>query len=149
MFHQRATCSAIAGNNVDNTSRKISLLADFGEKKSSQRSCFSWLQYNGITGSKRRGNFPSQHQEWEVPRNDLSYNAMRFGIGAEASKFQFICPTCVIEEMSGRKRNIHIAGLTNWLAIIHRLNDCELACAFLDQPCNSKEVLSALFSAHL
>ena len=49
-----------------------------------------------------------------------------------------------MEEMGGGERDVDVARLSERLAAVHRLDDRELARAFLDQPGDPEQVLGPL-----
>ena len=55
----------------------------------------------------------------------------------------------MVEEVRSYKRDIHIAGFTDRLAVIQGFEDCEFAGALLDDASDAEEVLRAILAGHL
>ena len=70
---------------------------------------------------------PGQHQQREVPRDDLAGHAERLRVGAEAGVLQLVGPAGVVEEVRGGQRHVDVAGLLDRLAVVDRLQHGELA----------------------
>ena len=68
---------AVAGDDVDDARRQAHLDADFGEGQRRQRGEFGGLQHHRIARSQRGRDLPRQHQQREIPRNDLPADADR------------------------------------------------------------------------
>ena len=90
---------------------------------------------------------PGQHQQREVPRDDLAGDAERRGL-AVAGVLQLVGPAGVVEEVRGDDRDVDVARLLDRLAVVDRLQDGELAAALLDDPGDPVEVLGALAARH-
>ena len=77
--HVGSNCSttslAEAGEDVDNTGWEACLLDERAGIQTRQRGLLGRLQENGVTGGNGRADFPCPHQQWEVPRDDLTANA--------------------------------------------------------------------------
>ena len=89
---------------------------------------------------------PGQHQQREVPRDDLAGDAERRG--AEAGVLELVGPAGVVEEVRRRDRDVDVAGLLDRLAVVDRLEHGELAGALLDDPGDPEEVLRPLRPRH-
>ena len=69
---QRRPGGAGAGDDVDHARRQVGLLADLGEQQRRQRRGLGRLEDDGVAGRERGRDLPGQHQEREVPRDDLA-----------------------------------------------------------------------------
>lgn len=70
---------AVAGDEVEDTSRETSLLDELGENKGGERSLLSSLHDNGVTGGQGRADLPCQHEKREVPGDDLTADTNLWG----------------------------------------------------------------------
>jgi hypothetical protein len=61
--------------------RQPCFTADIGEQKRGERGVFRRFQHHRIPGGERRRDLPGQHQEREVPRDDLAADAKRLAPG--------------------------------------------------------------------
>ena len=64
-----------AGHDVDDALRHAGALADLGEQDGGQRREFGRLQHHRAAGGQRRRDLPGQHQQREIPRDDLADDA--------------------------------------------------------------------------
>ena len=62
---------SIAGDDVHDTGWHASLGADFGKDHRGQRRVFGGFQNDCVTHGQRRRDLPCQHQQREIPRDDL------------------------------------------------------------------------------
>src|SRR5262249_59731166 len=94
-------------------------MADLSERKRSEWSKFSGLENNRVARRQRRRDLPRQHQQWKVPGNDLTDHTASRVIRKVLR--QQLCPACMIVKVSCDQRDIHVAALTDRLAVVHRL----------------------------
>ena len=133
-----------AGDDVDDARRQVGLLADLGEQQRGQRRGLGRLEHDGVAAGQRRRDLPRQHQQREVPRDDLAGDAERLRVGAEAGVLELVGPAGVVEEVRGDQRDVDVARLPDRLAVVERLQHGQLAGALLDDPGDPVEVLGAL-----
>src|SRR5204863_6447651 len=69
--------AAVAGDDVDDTGRQLGLAQDVAEVESRERRRLGRLEHDGVPGGQRRRDLPGQHQQWEVPGDDLAGDAER------------------------------------------------------------------------
>ena len=67
----RRPVSPAPGDDVDHARRQVGLLADLGEGQRGERRGLGRLQHDGVAARQRRRDLPRQHQQREVPRDDL------------------------------------------------------------------------------
>ena len=60
-----------SGNDVDYTWREASLLDELSGVQGSERSLLGGLDDHGVTGGDGGANLPGEHEQWEVPWDDL------------------------------------------------------------------------------
>jgi hypothetical protein len=78
MLDDRLPRRAVAGDDVDDALRQPGLPADIGEKQRGERGVFCGFQDHRVSRGERGRDLPRQHQEREVPRDDLAADAERF-----------------------------------------------------------------------
>ena len=79
VLDERGARAAVAGDDVDDSRRQLGLAADVGEEERGQRRRLGRLQDDRVPGRERRRDLPRQHQEREVPGDDLAGDAERLG----------------------------------------------------------------------
>ena len=146
VLDERLAGRAGAGDDVDDARRQVGLLADLGEQQRGERRGLGRLQDDGVAAGQRRGDLPRQHQQREVPGDDLAGDAERRA--AVAGVLELVGPAGVVEEVGGDLRDVDVARLLDRLAVVDRLQDGQLAAALLDDPGDPVEVLGALAARH-
>src|SRR5216684_7610203 len=141
MLHEPFACRTIACNDVHDAGGKTGLLANVSKGQRRQRRKFRGLQHDGIPGGERGGNLPRQHQQREIPRNDLTYNAAR-GVSRKLL-LQQLRPARMVIKMPGYQRNIDVAAFTNRLAVVQCFENREPARMFLHLPGQCIEIAGA------
>ena len=110
------------------------------KRKQAQRGAAGRVNHDGTTGGQRRGDFPSRHQEGEVPRNNLADHADRlaqydrqiFLIKLGSATLFTANHTGEIAEMIGSQRNIGGASFTDGFAVIQRFLQSKQFGIFID-----------------
>src|SRR5258708_33636052 len=125
MFDQRLAGCAIAVDDVDHAMRKTNLLANLGESQRGKRRELRRLQNDSVSRSQRRSNLPCEHEQREVPGNDLANHAAR-GV---AGKFRLdeLRPSGMMIKVANNQSNINVATLAYRLSVVDRLENCEPA----------------------
>ena len=77
---------------------QVGLLADLGEQQRGERRGLRGLEHDGVARGERRRDLPGQHQQREVPRDDLPGHAERLGVRPEAGVVELVGPARVVEE---------------------------------------------------
>ena len=134
MFYDHLTDSAIACNNVDNALGNTRLATNISEEKSGQRSILRRLQDHSIAHSNRRRDLPRQHQQGEIPRDNLSANAQRLSVRQLA--FHQLRHARMIVKMPLHEGDINVATLADRLAVVEGLKHRKKAAVFLQQTGN-------------
>src|SRR5215472_15643533 len=111
MLYQCLTGRAIASHDVHYALRQPNFLADVRKSERGQRRELCRLQDHGISRGQRRSDFPGEHQERKIPRNNLAYDTARCVAGELL--FKDLRPPRVMIEMSSNQRNINVAALTD------------------------------------
>ena len=144
MGDQRAAGLARAGDDVDHARRQVGLLADLGEGQRGQRRGLGGLEHHRVAAGQRGGNLPGQHQQREVPRDDLAGHAERPRRGTVAGVLQLVGPAGVVEEVRRDQRDVDVTRFPDRLAVVERLEHGQFAGSFLDDPGDAEQVLAAL-----
>ena len=109
--------------------------------KRGQRRELGWLQHNSVSRSQSRRDLPRQHQQREVPRNDLTDTpASRVAWKLRVKQLR---PTSMMIKMTRYQRNINVTALADGLAVVHRLQDCEAAGMLLNGSGQRVEISSS------
>ncbi|SRR5258707_14519008 len=118
MLDQRlAGSGGFAGDDIHNTGRQADLLYDLSKLQGAQRGIASWLEHNGIAHGQGRGDFPGQHEQWEVPGNNLTDYPDRLVTGQFA--LHELRPAGMIVEVARHQWNIDITCLADGFAVVH------------------------------
>ena len=142
MGDQRAASVPRTGEDVDHAGRKVGLLADLGEGQRGQRRGLGGLEHHRVAASQRGRDLPGQHEQREVPRDDLPGHAQGFRRRAIARVFELVGPARVVEEVC-RDRGGPRRAIPDRLAVVERLEHGQFAGAFLDDPGDAEQVLAA------
>ena len=135
---------ARARDDVDDARRQVGLAADVGEEQGAERRRRRRLEDDRVAGGEGRGDLPGEHQQREVPRDDLGGDAERLRDAAGERVLELVRPAGVVPEVGRRERHVDVARLLDRLAGVHRLEDRELARALLEDPGDPEEVLRPL-----
>src|ERR671937_403832 len=101
-----------------------------------------------VARRERRRDLPRQHQEREVPRNDLARNPERLRPAVRECVLELVRPARVVEEVRGGQRQVDVARLLDRLAAVERLEHGELARTLLQNARDPEQVLRALGRRH-
>jgi hypothetical protein len=92
---------------------------------------FSRFQNDCVAHRQGGRDFPGEHQQREIPRDDLPAHAKRFGIW-HFFVHQLREP-CVVVEMADREGDINIAGFADRFAVVQRFYHGQKARVFLHE----------------
>ena len=146
---ERCPGAAVAGDDVDDARRQPRLLEDLAEPQGRERRRLRGLQHDGVAACERWRNLPRRHQQREVPRDHLADDAQRLGLAAGEREVELVGPTCVVEEVLRRERNVDVARFADRLAAVHRFEAREFARALLHDARDAEQVAAALFARQL
>src|SRR2546426_6854832 len=144
MRDELGTRTAVAGDDVDHTRRQLGLPDHVAEQQGRERGGLRRLEHDGVPGGERGGDLPGEHQEREVPGDDLTGDAKRPRTAVRERVLELVGPARVVEEVRRGKRKVHIARFANRLATVHRFQNRELARALLKEARDPEEELRAL-----
>ena len=114
--------------------------------ESGERRGFGGFEDHGISAGEGGGNFPRQHQQREIPRDDLSRHPERPRGAAGEGISQLVRPAGIIEKMGGDQWEVDVPALADRLASIHRFQHRQFAGFFLDQAGDAEEIFTAIRS---
>ena len=141
---ERRARRAVAGDDVDDARRELGLAAHIGEEERRQRRRLRGLQHDRVARCERRRDLPGEHQQREVPGDDLAGDAERLRLPVRERVLELVRPARVVEEVRGGERQVDVAALADRLAAVEALEHRELARALLEDPRDAEEVLRAL-----
>jgi len=108
MRNQQRPGLAGTGDDVDDPSGKLRLLADLSEQQGGQRGRFSGLEHNGVARGQCRRDLPGQHQQGEVPRDHLARHSQRARSPVRERPLELVGPARVIEEVGSAQRDVDV-----------------------------------------
>ena len=126
-----APVRAVAGDDVDDARRQLGLAEHVAEEQRGERRRLGRLQHDGVAGGERGRELPREHQQREVPRDDLPGDAERPRRAVRERVLELVGPAGVVEEVRGGERQVDVARLLDRLAAVQRLEHRELARALL------------------
>ena len=141
--------AAVAGDDVHDARRQLGLSQDIAEQERGERGRLGGLEHDGVAGGERGRDLPREHQQREVPRDDLARDADRPRLPIRERVLELVRPARVVEEVRGRERDVDVARFADGLAAVERFEDGELACALLQDPGDAEEVFGAFARAQL
>ncbi len=97
-----------------------------------------------LPAGEGRGDLPGEHQQREVPRDDLRRDAERPGGPTGKRVVELVGPARVVPEVRRGQWDVDVARFLDRLARIDRLENGELARALLEQTGDPVQVLGAL-----
>ena len=130
VLDQHRTGLAAAGDDVDHAGRQSGFGHDLGEEQRAQAGVGGGLEHDRVAHRNGRRDLPGQHQQREVPGDDLPDHADRLVV-AQFGLHQ-LRPTGVIVEVTGQQRHVDVARFADRLAVVHRLEHGQQAVVLLD-----------------
>ena len=122
-------------------------LPDLGEGKRGQRGELGRLEHHGVAHRQRRRDLPGQHQQREVPGDDLPDDADGAHVGQLGG--HQLRPAGVVVEVARDQRDVDVARLADRLAVVDRLQHGEQARVLLDLARQRVEIARADVSRRL
>ena len=123
--------------------------SDVAEEERGERRRLRRLQDDRVAARERGRDLPREHQQREVPRDDLTGDADRLRLAVRERVLELVRPAGVVEEVRCRERQVDVARLLDRLAAVQRLEHRELARALLQDARDPEEVLRALRAGQL
>src|SRR5581483_6588282 len=125
MFHQRFSGRAVAGDDVHHSGRQANFAAYVRKSKRGKRCKLRRFEDHRVTGCERGRDLPGQHEQREIPGNDLADDTTG-GVIRELLSEQ-LRPAGVVIEVARYQWNVDITAFPNWFAIVQRLQNGEPA----------------------
>ena len=122
----------VAGDHVEDARGQAGILRQLGERESGERRELGGLEDDRAPGGERGSDFPGDHQQREIPRDDLPDDSR--GPVPRELRFQQLRPAGVMVEVAGDERDVDVARFANRLAIIEALQHGEQARMLLHRP---------------
>ena len=124
----RSGCWAKSRDNVDHAIWNADFLCHLCHSQTGQRRLLSRFHHNGATGRECGAPFPSRHQDWKVPRDDLSGNPDGFALGiakmvsANRNGFamNFVSVTGVVSQTIDRQWQVRGRTFAERFAVVQR-----------------------------
>ena len=144
-----------AVENVDHAFRKTGSQSQFGQPHAGERRLLGELHHDCVAAGKGRAPLPGEHQQREVPGNDLPDDADRLPqrVGEEVAAdgngppFDLVGPTGVITERI--EHALHVAaGVGDRLAAIERFEDRQILGVLFDEVGQFEHQLAAVGGVH-
>jgi len=125
----RAGGLAESGDDVDHTRREAGLLDKLGEDEGRERCLLSGLQDDGVTRGQSRANLPGEHQQREVPGDDLAADTdglrtgvmEHVGVDVDGLALDLVSPAAVVADAANDGSDI-TAGHSDRLAVVEGLD---------------------------
>ena len=130
-IHKCCPGFTVTCDNVHDTRRNARLGANLGKDHRRERGVFRRFQHHRVAHRQGRGNFPGQHEQREIPRDDLATDTQRLAVGQFG--FHQLGKTGVVIEMPDRQGHINIAAFADRFAVVERLHHRQKAAVFLHQ----------------
>ena len=145
MLNKRLAVLGVAGEDVEHASRQADFHCQLSERERGEWRVLCRLDDDGIAGGESGRDLPREHEQREVPGNDLADDATSSVVG----KFliEELGPAGVVIEMAGDKRNVDVAALANGLAVVHGFEHGEAARMLLHLAGQRVEIASAFVAA--
>ena len=106
------------------------LVAQLGEAERGERGELRGLEHHRVSHRERGRDLPRQHEQREVPGNDLADDADRPATGQLA--LHELRPAGVVVEVARHQRHVDVARLADRLAVVERLEHREEPAVLLD-----------------
>src|SRR4051794_25391858 len=133
VLDERGAGAAVARDDVDDACRQLRLAHDVAEEERRQRGRLGGLEDDGVPAGERRRDLPREHEQREIPRDDLAGDADRARAPVRKGVVELVGPAGVVEEVRRGEREVDVARLLDRLAAVERLEDGELARALLEK----------------
>ena len=131
VLDERGAGAAVAGDDVDDARAAARPGGGRREEERRQRGRLGRLEDDGVARRERGRDLPGQHEQREVPRDDLAGDADGPRPAVRERVLELVRPAGVVEEVRRGEREVDVARLLDRLAAVERLEDGELARALL------------------
>ncbi len=139
--HERCAGATVAGHDVDDAGRQAHLVAHLRKEERRERRVLGRLEHDRVPHGERGRDLPREHEEREVPRDDLPGHADR--LVSPKLRFHELRPPSMVIEMPRDEGDVDVARLTDRLAVVERFEDGEEPCVLLHVTGEGVEVAGA------
>ena len=109
----------VAGDHVEDARGQTGIVRQLGEREGGERRELGGLEDDRAPGGERGSDFPGDHQQREVPRDDLPDDSR--GPVPRELRLQQLRPAGVMVEVTGDERDVDVARFADRLAVIEAL----------------------------
>src|SRR5579863_4728004 len=149
---RRTRRGTVAGQQVHDSRREARFEKQFAYSQSCQGCLLGGFHHHRATGGKRGTELPCLHQQWEIPWNDLPYNADGFmarvteeiSVDGNCLALNFVRPARVVTVASNRERQVGDARDKVGLSIVKRLKLRQFVGVLFDQIREAVQELGSL-----
>src|SRR5690606_2300850 len=138
---ERLARATVARDDVHDAGGQANLLAQLRETQRRERRELGGLEYHRVPHGQCRRDLPREHEQREVPRDDLADDADGLVSGELGARE--LRPPRVVVEVPGDERDVDVTGLADGLAVVERLEHREHARVLLYAPRNGVQVAGA------
>ena len=148
---------AEAGDDVDHPGRVTGLDCQLAQAQRGQGGRIGRLEHDRTASGQRRAPLPGDHEQREVPGDDLPSDADRLSLGVaevvaadgDDLALDLVGPAGVIAEAVDHERQVDVAALGDWLAVVKGLELGQLVDVLLDQVGEPVHQAAAIAGIHL
>ena len=144
VVHDSRAGGPSSSEDIHHPVRQTGFLTNLCKVQGSQRRGLGGFENHRVPAGKGGRNFPSQHEEREVPRDDLSRDPERPRGAARKGVSQLVRPAGVVEKMGCDERQIHIPAFPDGLAAIHGFQHRQFTGFFLNQAGDAEEIFTPI-----
>ena len=112
---------AIAGHDIHDPFGQAGLIADIGKQERGNRGLLGGFKDDRIAHGERWGDLPREHQEREIPRDDLAADAKC--LAPRQFALHQLGHAGVVVEMTLGKRHVDVAALADRFAVVEGLQN--------------------------
>ena len=116
LLDERGSRAAVPGDHVEHAGRKTDSGGEFGEGERRERCELGGLEDDGVPGGEGGRDLPREHQQREIPRDDLPHDPDRYLAGH--LPLEQLCPACVVIEVPHDERDVDVPRLADRLPVV-------------------------------
>ena len=128
------------GDDVDDTWGETGFLDEVRCDETAEWGLFCSLDDDGVTGGDGRGDLPREHEQGEVPWDDLSTDTdgllldviEGIGCGVGDAAFDLVGPASVVSQAAGTHADVDL-GHVKGLAVVEGFDGCEEVGVLLEE----------------
>src|ERR1051326_5098487 len=118
VLDERRSGAAVAGDDVDHTCGQLGLAEHVAEQQRGERRRLRRLQHDGVSARESGRDLPREHEQREVPRDDLTRYADRTRTAIRKGVLELVRPPGVVEEVRGCERKVDVARFLDRLSAL-------------------------------